>query len=75
MWYVGSTFWSVFWILFFWIPVVILWVSVIVDIFRRRDLSGWAIAGWLVLLFALPIIGALIYYIARPPSPTIRGEV
>jgi hypothetical protein len=62
----GSTFWNVFWILFFWIPVVLLWVSALVDIIRRRDLSGWAIAGWLLLIFVLPIIGSLIYFATRP---------
>ncbi len=69
MFIVGDTFWSVFWILFFWIPVVILWAAVIGDIFRRRDLSGLSIAGWLLLLFILPILGALIYFIVRPRHP------
>jgi len=63
---VGNTFWNVFWILFFWIPVVLLWVSALVDIIRRPDLSGWATAGWVVLIFVLPIIGSLIYFAACP---------
>ncbi|MDI7275032.1 MAG: PLDc N-terminal domain-containing protein [Anaerolineae bacterium] len=63
---VGNTFWNVFWILFFWIPVVLLWVSALVDIVRRADLSGWATAGWLLVIFIIPIIGALIYFATRP---------
>jgi hypothetical protein len=36
------------------------------DIFRRNDLSGAAKAGWIILIFILPFIGAMIYLIARP---------
>ncbi len=37
-----------------------------VDNFRRRDQGGWAKFGWTVLILFLPIVGALIYIIARP---------
>jgi len=39
---------------------------VFADLFRRNDLSGWAKAGWLLLIFILPFFGILIYLIARP---------
>ena len=49
--------------------LVLLWigiaVAVVVDIFRSHDLSGWAKGGWLVLIFLLPLLGVLIYVIAR----------
>ena len=35
------------------------------DVFRSRDLTGWAKAGWLVLIVLLPLLGVLIYVIAR----------
>jgi multidrug resistance efflux pump len=35
------------------------------DIFRSPDLSGWGKAGWLLLIVLLPLIGVLIYLIAR----------
>jgi predicted PurR-regulated permease PerM len=43
--------------------VVLFWI--ILDIFRSDDLSGWAKAGWLVLVVILPLIGVLAYLIAR----------
>jgi hypothetical protein len=36
------------------------------DNFPRRDHSGWAKAGWLLLIVILPLFGCLIYLIARP---------
>jgi hypothetical protein len=66
------TFWEVVWgmLLFFLFTMAIwLFISLFADIFRRRDLSGWAKAGWIALLFIIPWIGALIYMIARP-APT-----
>lgn len=41
-------------------------MSSFADIFRRNDISGFAKAGWLLLLFVLPFLGALIHIIARP---------
>lgn len=49
-------------LLFLWIAMA---VTVVVDIFRSHDLSGWAKAGWIVLIVLLPLVGVLIYVIAR----------
>ncbi len=49
-------------LLFLWIWIA---VGVIVDIFRSHDLSGWGKAGWLLLIVILPLLGVLIYLIAR----------
>jgi hypothetical protein len=43
---------------------VILWVFV--DNFRRTDHSGWAKAGWFLVIIFLPVLGVFIYLIARP---------
>jgi hypothetical protein len=43
-----------------------IFISLFADIFRRNDLSGWAKAGWLLLIFIVPFLGCLIYIIARP---------
>ena len=51
---------------FFWFMVIWIFIAVFGDIFRRDDLSGWAKAGWIVLIFLVPFLGALIYVIARP---------
>jgi hypothetical protein len=44
-----------------------LWVlfTIIGDLFRDHQVSGWAKAGWVLLLVLLPLLGTLIYLIAR----------
>jgi len=48
------------WVLFIWIAVTVL-----IDVFRRRDISGWAKAAWVVFVVILPWIGVLVYLIAN----------
>jgi uncharacterized membrane protein len=50
-----------FWVMYFWV-----FISLFGDIIRRDDLSGFGKAGWILLLFVLPFLGALLYIIARP---------
>jgi hypothetical protein len=40
-------------------------VTVISDLFRDHELSGWAKAAWVFFLIVLPFLGTLIYLIAR----------
>ena len=51
--------------IFLW--VIWLWVliTIIIDIFRSQDLSGWAKALWFIFILFLPLIGVLVYLIAR----------
>ena len=39
------------WVLWFW-----LLFTVFADVFRRRDLSGWGKAGWLIFCILLMLI-------------------
>ena len=39
--------------------------SIIADLFRDHQLSGWGKAAWIVFLIFIPFLGALIYLIAR----------
>jgi hypothetical protein len=64
-WSFGSVIWAMV-IFFFWFMIIWVFIAIFGDIFRRRDLSGWGKAGWLLLIFVLPFIGVLIYMIARP---------
>jgi hypothetical protein len=48
------------WVVWIWMMVVIL-----TDVFRRRDISGWGKAVWVIFLIVLPFLGALIYLIAQ----------
>ena len=61
----GEMLWTML-VFFFWMMAIWIFISLFADIFRRNDLSGWAKAGWILLLFVLPFLGALIYMIARP---------
>jgi Phospholipase_D-nuclease N-terminal len=33
---------------------------------RRTDHSGWAKAGWFIVILFIPVLGVFIYLIARP---------
>ena len=51
-----------------------IFIGLFTDIwFRRDDLSGLAKAGWTLVLVVLPLLGSLIYIIARPKI-AIVGE-
>jgi hypothetical protein len=45
------------------IPVTVLWLAIVVDLFRRHDLSGWARAAWLLLVLVVSAIRPLVYII------------
>jgi hypothetical protein len=64
-WNTGSLLWGML-VFFFWFMAIWIFIAVFGDIFRRRDLSGGAKAGWIILIFIVPFLGALIYMIARP---------
>ncbi len=57
------------WFLFIWIAIVIF-----TDLFRRRDISGWRKALWVVFIVVLPWIGALSYLIVNHDGMAERGE-
>ena len=59
-----GAFWTVFEI-FLWILWIWVLIYVFVDIFRSRDLSGTAKALWFVFVLFIPLIGVLVYLIAR----------
>jgi len=41
----------------------------VLDVFRRPDLSGWGRAGWFVALLALPLVALVAYLLVRGRSP------
>ena len=64
-WSFGNVLWTML-VFFFWFMAIWIFITVFADIFRRRDLSGAAKAGWIILIFLVPFLGAIIYMIARP---------
>ena len=47
--------------------VIWIWIlfTIITDLFRDHELSGWAKAAWVLFLVFIPFLTALIYLIAR----------
>jgi len=62
-----NAFWTILYIFIFVLWLMILF-RVIWDIFRSHDLSGWAKAAWLFFILILPLLGVLVYVIARGGS-------
>jgi Short C-terminal domain/Phospholipase_D-nuclease N-terminal len=59
-----NVFWSIL-IFFAWVMWIWVLIMVFFDIFRSRDLSGWAKALWFVFVLLIPLFGVLVYLIAR----------
>ena len=51
---------------------VVIWILVLVDIVRRRDLTAGKKAAWALLVLILPVIGLIIYMVLRPDQPGER---
>ena len=61
-------FMEIFWtmILFFtWVIWIWIVITVLVDVFRRTELTGWSKAGWTVFVVVLPFLGVLVYLITN----------
>ena len=62
---------SVFWtMLLFFAFFLFLWlfIVIVIDVFRSHDMGGFAKALWLIFLIVLPVLGIIIYLIARGGS-------
>ena len=57
-------FWTMLWFFCFFIYIWLL-IAVFTDIFRSHDMGGWAKAGWVIFVIVLPLLGILVYLIAR----------
>jgi len=67
-----DAFWTIFiiflWVIWFWILI-----TVFIDIFRSQDLSGGGKALWFLFVLFIPLIGVLVYLIARGSSMQERA--
>lgn len=62
------SFWEVVWLIvisFAFIAYLMAMFTIIVDLFRDRDLSGVMKAVWFVCLILLPFLTALVYLVTR----------
>lgn len=53
-------------VFFFLFMAIWIFIAVFGDIFPRNDIHGPIKAGWIILIFIVPFLGAIIYIIARP---------
>jgi Phospholipase_D-nuclease N-terminal len=56
--------WSMI-IFFVWVIWIWIVITVLIDVFRRDDIGGWAKAAWVVFVVILPWLGVLIYLIVQ----------
>jgi hypothetical protein len=55
------------------IPLLLIWVLTLVDLFRRHDLPTGGKVLWALVVLILPVLGVIIYFVARPAQPTDRA--
>ena len=48
------------WVVWLWMIIVLL-----TNVFTRKDIGGWAKAGWTAFMILLPFVGVLTYLIAE----------
>jgi hypothetical protein len=50
---------------FFFVIWIWILITILSDLFRDHELSGWAKAAWVLFLVFIPFLTALIYLVAR----------
>ncbi|RZL84668.1 MAG: hypothetical protein EOP32_02825 [Rhodococcus sp. (in: high G+C Gram-positive bacteria)] len=69
-------FWDFFWfviVTFLFVAYLMVLFQIITDLFRDHETSGWVKAIWIVFLFVVPFLSALIYLIVRNEGMTERS--
>jgi hypothetical protein len=56
--------WSMI-IFFFWVIWIWIVITVLIDVFRRNDIGGFAKAAWVIFVVILPWLGVLVYLIVE----------
>ena len=51
--------------IFFFVVWIWILITILSDLFRDHELSGWAKAAWVLFLVFIPFLTALVYLIAR----------
>ncbi len=67
-----DAFWSLL-VFFIWVAWFILLFHIVIDVFRRRDASGWKKAIWLVFILFVPFLGVFAYLIANADDMARRN--
>ena len=69
-----DVFWSVLFVMFIVIPVFMIWIFAIADLFTRPDLRGLSKVLWLFGIIFFPFLGTILYFLTRPATPMPRHE-
>ena len=51
-----------------------LLISIVSDLFRRQDISGWVKALWIIFVILAPYIGVFVYMISQGRGMAERNE-
>jgi hypothetical protein len=51
--------------IFFFVIWIWILITILSDLFRDHELSGWAKAAWVLFLVVIPFLTSLVYLIAR----------
>jgi len=70
----ANSFWENFFLFLIFLPMVMLWVFALGDIFRRHDINGWSKALWVACVVLLPFLGTFIYIVTRPRDDTLTVD-
>ena len=68
-----NVFWTILevflWVIWFWVLIMVF-----IDIFRSPDLSSWGKTLWFLFVLLIPLVGVLVYLIARgaPHDRSVR---
>jgi predicted PurR-regulated permease PerM len=60
-------------LLFIWVAWIFIWIRIVADVLRRRDIGGWYKAIWIVILIFIPLISALVYIVTYNDEMTERA--
>jgi hypothetical protein len=72
------SFWDILWFIFIsyvFIAYLMILFSILRDLFRDQDLSGFVKAIWLIALLFVPFVSALVYLVTRGRGMAERSAV
>jgi predicted PurR-regulated permease PerM len=64
-------FWSML-LLFLWIAWFWILITILMDVFRRHDIGGFAKTLWVIFLIVVPFFGVFVYILAEHKGMTER---
>jgi hypothetical protein len=67
-----DVFWTII-IFFFWVIWIWIVIQVLIDVFRRHDIGGFAKALWVIFVVIVPWLGVLVYLIVEHDGMRQRG--